>query len=281
MRIFPPGRPELLGQCALHLALAISAFFILLPFWIMLRASVTPQEEMFAGEFWTLPQITFEHYSRVLSEIPIFRYYLNGIFVVSAIFFGQLLICVPAAYALARLRFRGRQMGFWLVLAAMLVPYQVTAIPVFALMSMLGLVNSYSALITPFLASAFGTFLLRQFFLSIPASVFEAARLDGASSFTVMTSIVLPMARPAITTFGILSFVTHWNDYFWPSVMLRNDDYATVPFGIIHFLNQDLGVEYGPQMAAATLTVMPLLLGFLLAQKQFIAGIALTSGQGH
>jgi multiple sugar transport system permease protein len=267
------------GQVILHAMLAIGAVFMLLPFWLMLRTSLTPAAEIFSGSMLSLGHVTLENYRRVFAEVPILRYYLNGMIVVVAIFLGQLLVCIPAAYALARLNFTGRAASFWLVLAAMMVPYQVTAIPVFVLMSALGLVNSLGALILPFLGSAFGVFLLRQFFLSIPSSVFESARLDGATPARILVSIVLPMARPAITTFGIFSFVSHWNDYFWPSFVLRNDAAATVPFGIVQFLNQELGSEYGPQMAAATLTVVPLLIGFLLAQRQFIAGMALSSGQ--
>ncbi|MCZ7463986.1 carbohydrate ABC transporter permease [Rhizobium rhizogenes] len=268
-----------LQQGLTHLALGLGAVFMLLPFWLMLRTSFTPPEEIFRGNLLALPSFTLENYARVFAEVPILRYYFNGILVVVAIFLGQVAVCVPAAYALSRLRFRGKSASLWLVLAAMMVPYQVTAIPIYVLLSQVQLINSYGALILPFLGSAFSVFLLRQFFLSIPQSVFESARLDGASPFRILWHIVFPMARPAITTFGILSFVSHWNDYFWPSFVLRNDYAATVPFGIVRFLDQELGSEYGPQMAAATLTVLPLLIGFLLAQRQFIAGMSMTSGQ--
>lgn len=268
-----------LQQGLTHLALGLGAVFMLLPFWLMLRTSFTPPEEIFRGNLLALPSFTLENYARVFAEVPILRYYSNGILVVVAIFLGQVAVCVPAAYALSRLRFRGKSASLWLVLAAMMVPYQVTAIPIYVLLSQVQLINSYGALILPFLGSAFSVFLLRQFFLSIPQSVFESARLDGASPFRILWHIVFPMARPAITTFGILSFVSHWNDYFWPSFVLRNDYAATVPFGIVRFLDQELGSEYGPQMAAATLTVLPLLIGFLLAQRQFIAGMSMTSGQ--
>lgn len=266
-------------QGAIHLALGLGAVFMLLPFWLMLRTSLTPSDQIFSGNLLALPALTLDNYWQVFAEVPILRYYANGIFVVCAIFIGQLLVCIPAAYALARLRFAGKSVSLWLVLAAMMVPYQVTAIPIYVLLSKVGLINSLGALIVPFIGSAFSVFLLRQFFLSIPQSVFESARLDGASPLRVLTAIVLPMARPAITTFGIFSFVSHWNDYFWPSFVLRNDQAATVPFGIVHFLDQELGSEYGAQMAAATLTVLPLLIGFLLAQKQFIAGMSMNSGQ--
>ncbi|WP_201402019.1 carbohydrate ABC transporter permease [Kaistia sp. 32K] len=267
------------GQLALHGALALGAVFMLLPFWLMLRTSLTAPDDIFSGGMLALSHPTLENYLRVFRDVPVLRYYLNGIVVVVTIFLGQLVVCVPAAYALSRLHFAGRSASLWLVLGAMMVPYQVTAIPVYVILSGLGLINGLGALILPFVGSAFSVFLLRQFFLTIPASVFESARLDGASPLRVLTSIVLPMARPAITTFGIFSFVSHWNDYFWPSFVLRTDAAATVPFGIVRFLDQELGSEYGPQMAAATLTVLPLLIGFLLAQRQFINGMAMNSGQ--
>ncbi|WP_392342094.1 carbohydrate ABC transporter permease (plasmid) [Phaeobacter sp. BS23] len=266
-------------QFALHAALAIGAIFMLLPFWLMLRASFTPEELIFSGNLLTLEAFTFENYVKVFAEVPILRYYLNGIFVVVAILIGQIVICVPAAYALSRLNFKGQDLSLWLVLVAIMVPYHVTAIPVYVMLAQFGLIDTRSALIIPFLGSAFSVFLLRQFFLTIPSSVFDAARLDGAGPFRTLTHVVFPMARPAILTFGIFSFVSHWNDYFWPSFVLRSDHAATVPFGIVKFLDRELGGDYGAQMAAATLTVLPLLIGFLLAQKQFIAGIAMSSGQ--
>ena len=268
-----------LAQSGLHLGLAAGAIFMLLPFWLMIRASFTPEDQIFSGGMILPGELTFENYIRVFAEVPILRYYLNGIFVVVAIFVGQVIVCVPAAYALARLHFKGRELSLLLVLGAVMIPYQITAIPVYVILAQVGLIDTRAALIVPFLANAFGVFLLRQFFLAIPGSVFEAARLDGAGTLDTLLRVVLPMARPALLTFGIFSFVSHWNDYFWPSFVLRSDHAATVPFGIVRFLDAELGSDYGPQMAAATLTVLPLLIGFLFAQKQFIDGIAISAGQ--
>lgn len=266
------------NQIHLHCALALGAVFMALPFWLMLRASLTPEAQMFSGNMLALSTITLDNYARVFAEVPIFRYYLNGLFVVAAIILGQIAICVPAAYALSRLQFAGKELSLWVVLGALMVPYHVTAIPVYVLLSQFGLIDTRSALILPFVGSAFSVFLLRQFFLSIPASVFDAARLDGAGAIRTLTHVVFPLARPAILTFAIFSFVSHWNDYFWPSFVLRSDEAATVPFGIVRFLDRELGDDYGAQMAAATLTVLPLLIGFVIAQRQFVAGIAMSSG---
>ncbi|MGL4236770.1 carbohydrate ABC transporter permease [Tabrizicola sp.] len=266
-------------QIVLHLALTAGAILVLLPFWLMLRTSLTPEERIFEGSLLALSEPTLDNYARVFAEVPVLRYYLNGLIVVGAILIGQIVTCVPAAYALARWRFVGRDLSLWLVLLAIMVPFHATAIPIYVLLAWSGLIDTRGALILPFIGSAFSVFLLRQFFLSLPGSVFDAARLDGAGPMRLLVHVVFPLARPAILTFCLFSFVSHWNDYFWPSFVLRSDHAATVPFGIVRFLDHELGGDFGAQMAAATLTVLPLVLGFLMAQRHFVSGIALASGQ--
>jgi multiple sugar transport system permease protein len=247
---------------------------MLAPFALMLTASFAPPSTTPGA---LIPaDLTLENYRVALRDVPILRYYLNGLMITSLVFIGQVVVAVPAAYALARLRFRGAQLTHWLVLLCLMVPYQITALPVYVMLRQLDLINSPAAMILPFIGSAFGIYLLRQFFLTIPTSVFDAARLDGAGTWSTLLRIVVPMARPALVAFGIFSFVGHWNDYFWPSLMLTNDRWATIPFGIVSFLDTESGADYGPQMATATLAVLPLLLGFLLAQRQFINGVTLT-----
>jgi multiple sugar transport system permease protein len=266
-------------QIMLHLLLMAGAVLVLLPFWLMIRTSLTPEARIFDDPMLILSAPTLDNYVRVFAEVPVWRYYLNGLIVVGAILVGQIVTSVPAAYALARWHFAGRDLSLWLVLLAIMVPFQVTAIPIYVVLAWSGLIGTRAALIVPFLGSAFSVFLLRQFLLGLPRSVFDAARLDGAGPLQLLVHVVFPMARPAILTFCLFSFVSHWNDYFWPSFVLRDDTAATVPFGIVRFLDRELGGEFGAQMAAATLTVLPLVLGFLLAQRFFVAGIALTSGQ--
>jgi len=265
-------------QIALHLGLAAGAGLVLLPFWLMLRTSFTLEARIFDGSL-LLSDPTLENYVRVFAEVPVWRYYLNGLIVVGAILIGQIATCVPAAFALARWHFAGRDLGLWLVLLAIMVPFQATAIPIYVGLAWIGWIDSRGAMILPFVGSAFSVFLLRQFFLSLPSSVFDAARLDGAGPVRMLVNVVFPLARPAILTFCLFSFISHWNDYFWPSFVLRGDRAATVPFGIVSFLDREIGGDFGAQMAAATLTVLPLLFGFLMAQRQFVAGIALASGQ--
>jgi multiple sugar transport system permease protein len=249
---------------------------MLSPFALMVVASLTPPREA-AGAGILPHHITFQNYLTVFRSVPLAHYYLNGLVVVLAIFAGQVVVAIPAAYALARLNFRSHKFLMWVVLLGVMIPYQVTAIPIYLGIVKLGFANSLAALIVPFVGSAFGVFLLRQYMLGIPQSVFDAARLDGAGTFNVIAHIVTPLARPAIIAFGIFSIVGHWNDYFWPSFVLQSTTHATVPFGIVQFINTEAGSQYGPEMAAAVLTVLPLIIGFLLVRRRFVAGIALTS----
>jgi multiple sugar transport system permease protein len=262
------------SELARHLALTVGAVLMLSPFVWMVLTAFKPESQILVGP--VVPrEPTLENFRFVLETVPLWRYYLNGLVVVAVIFVGQLLVCVPAAYALARLRFRGSALGLWTVLGCIMVPAQATALPVYVLLAEVGLLDTRAGLIVPFVGSAFGVFLLRQFFLTIPQSVFDAARLDGAGTFATLVNVVVPMARPAILSFGMFSVVAHWNDFFWPFFTLRTDRAATVPYAIAAFVNVEAGNRYGAQMAAAVLAVLPLVIGFLLAQRQFIHGVAL------
>jgi multiple sugar transport system permease protein len=265
-------------QLTLHALLALGAVVILAPFAWMLSSAFKPEADVFSGSL--IPaHPTLANFEAVLERVPLGRYYLNSVLVCAAIFAAQALVCLPAAYALARLRFRGRELSLWLVLACLMIPPQVTAIPIYLLFSRLGMLDSLASLIVPFAGSAFGIFLLRQFILTIPQSLFDAARLDGVGSLAMVRTVVLPLVKPALTSFAIFSVVTHWNDYFWPSVVLRSTDHATIPYGVVQFATVEAGSQYGAQMAAAVLAIAPLIAGFLFAQRQFIQGVALSGLQ--
>lgn len=269
-------KPHPLTQAGTHLALAVGAIAILTPFVWMLLTAFTPQNQIFRDGL--LPtEFTLANFAEVFQEVPMLRYYLNSLIAATLIFAVQVVVCLPAAYALARLRFRGRALSLWIVLACLMIPTQIVAVPIYLLFSRLRILDTMPSLVLPFISSAFGIFLLRQFILTIPQSVFDAARLDGARSWAMLTRVVFPLVKPALVTFGVFSFVSHWNDYFWPSVVLRSTDNATVPFGIVRFVSFESGTSYGAQMAAALLAIVPLLIGFLIAQRQFIAGFSLTS----
>ena len=194
----------------------------------------------------------------------------------SSIFALQVLVALPAAYALAKLRFRGRDVLFALVLFCILIPPQATAIPVFLLLHKLGILDSYAALVLPFTISVFGIFLMRQFFKTVPDDLIDAARMDGISEFGIVWRVMLPTAIPALTAFGIFSVVAHWNDYFWPLIVLNSEHLQHAAARRRHFRNDEAGTNYGPLMAAAIVIIAPLVIAFLLAQRRFIEGITLT-----
>jgi len=267
------------GQAVRHAVLMITAAFALLPFVWMVSLSLKPPEEIFQPDFhlWPTAFHGVENYRAALTAAPMFRFLLNGLLVCAAIFALQLLVCIPCAYALAKLRFHGRDTFFSAVLVALLLPAQALAIPHFVLLHVFGLLDTYAALILPWAISTFGIFLLRQFFRSIPDEIIHAARLDGLGEFEIIWRIMIPMTVPALAAFGIFSVVAHWNDLFWPLIAVRSAEISTPALGILLFRDDEAGQFLGPLMAGAVIIVAPLLLAFLIAQRRFIDGLAVTT----
>ncbi|MFT6301845.1 MAG: multiple sugar transport system permease protein [Granulosicoccus sp.] len=217
------------------------------------------------------------NYTKAFTEAPLLRYLLNGVIVTASIFFLQVLVALPAAYALAKLKFWGRDFVFGLVLFCLLIPVHAIALPLYIILSKLGLTNTYAALVIPWTISAFGIFLMRQFFMTVPDDLIDAARMDGLSELAIVWRVMLPTAVPALLAFAIFSVVAHWNDYFWPRLVVTgNRDLFTPPLGLREFKGDGDGSYFGPMMATATVIVTPLLVAFLLAQRRFIAGITLS-----
>ena len=255
--------------------LLAGAFIAVLPFLWMLSLSLKGPEEIFTPTVDLLPSgFRWENYAAALTRTNLPLYLLNGAIVCAGILVFQLLFAVPCAYALAQRRFRGRGFVFALVLAGLLVPFHVTAIPLFLGLAELRLIDTYTALIVPFVASVFGIFLFRQAFAAMPAGLFEAARVDGLSEGAIAWRIAFPLALPQATAFGIFSVVAHWNDLFWPPIATTSPDLATPPRGILYFRDREAGSDVGPLMAATVLVVAPMVAGFLLAQRRFIQGLA-------
>jgi len=266
------------ARFARHAVLVVTSGLMLLPFVWMVSLSLKPPEEIFSSA-WRLWPSTFygaENYRAALAAVPLVRYLVNGVLVCAAIFALQILVNLPCAYALAKLRFRGRNTVFAAVLVGLLIPPQVLAIPLFVLFYAVGILDTYAALILPWTISVFGIFLMRQFFRTVPDDLIQAARLDGLSEFSIVWRVMMPVARPALVAFGIFSVVAHWNDLFWPLVVVHSEQLATPPLGALHFLNEEAGSDYGPLMAGSVLITAPLMLAFLFAQRRFIDGITLT-----
>ena len=297
-----------LSQALKHAALIVGALIVILPFYAMLSYSFkSPHEiETNTGGFFgsqepmvdewcvkantpsgvlpsdelkqscTKTPVAFNYVS-AFTKAPLVRYLLNGVFVTASIFLIQVLVALPCAYALAKLKFWGRDAVFMLVLFCLLIPVHAIALPLYIMLSKVGLINSYAALIIPWTISVFGIFLMRQFFMTIPDDLIDAARIDVMSEFSIVWKVMLPCAVPALMAFAIFSVVAHWNDYFWPRIAVTSDrNYFTPPLGLRAFKGDSDGDVYGPMMATATIIVTPLIVAFLLAQRKFIEGITLS-----
>ncbi|WP_143957894.1 carbohydrate ABC transporter permease [Rhodoligotrophos appendicifer] len=262
--------------------LGLGAAAFLFPFVWMVAFSIKPTSEIFTGSLNLLPSSLegLANYTRALDMQPLMLFVANGLFVCAAILFFQILFAAPCAYALAKLRFRGREALFGLVLFGLLIPIQITSLPIYLMFSGVKILDSYTALIAPFTASVFGIFLFRQFFKTVPDDLINAARLDGLSEIDIVLRVVLPLTAPAATAFGIFSVVAHWNDLFWPLIVTRSQALYTPPLGILGFRSAEAGDSYGELMAATVIITAPLVLAFLMAQRRFIEGISMGALKG-
>ncbi|NYG45471.1 multiple sugar transport system permease protein [Bradyrhizobium sp. IAR9] len=258
-----------------HAVLLVTGALILVPFVWMLSLSIKTPGEIFRASFsfWPAQFYGVENYTKALTTAPLLRYMGNGLIVCALVLALQIIVCAPCAYALAKLRFPGRDLLFGMVLISLLLPYQVLSMPLFILGYQIGILDTYAALVFPYVVSPFGIFLFRQFFKTIPDDVVHAARLDGLSELAIVWRIMVPMALPAIIAFSIFSVVSHWNDLFWPLIAVRSENLMPPPLGIMAFKNEEAGNDYGPLMAAATLVVLPLIIAFIVAQKWFVEGL--------
>ncbi|KKW67647.1 sugar ABC transporter permease [Lampropedia cohaerens] len=269
---------RLVARAIPWLLLIAGAIFTLLPFYWMVLTSLRPPAEIFNVSLWPIPQefAGGQNYAKAASVVPMARLMLNGVIVCAGILLVQILTAVPAAYALAKLRFPGQRLFLALVIAALCVPMQALALPLYVGLAQAKLLNTYFALMAPFLLSVFAIFLLRQSFRSYPDEIIEAARLDGFSELEICWSLVLRAALPALAAFAVFSIVAHWNDLYWPMIVVTDIEYATPPLGMLFFSDAESGADYGALMAGATMITAPMVLCFLLARRQFIAGITMT-----
>jgi multiple sugar transport system permease protein len=279
-----------LGSSGLTLGAALLAVLMVFPFFWMVTSSLKPQQELFRMPPTLLPsQWLFGNYGEAWEAARFSRYFGNSIFVTLSGTLLTLAVSAMAAYALAKLEFRSRELIFWLIIASQMIPGIVTLIPSFLIVKNMplaggnnlfgsgghGWLNSYEALIVPGIAAAFGVFLLRQFFQSVPNELLFAARVDGCDEFRIFRSIVLPLAKPALATLAIFTFQGYWNDFVWPLVVTTDDTVRTVQLGLTVF-RQRFTTEWGPLMAGVTIATLPMVLVFLSAQRYFVSGIALT-----
>jgi multiple sugar transport system permease protein len=253
---------------------------MLLPFLWMVSTALMGEQEVYRFPPKFLPSHwRWSNFTEALTMQPFGRFFVNSIIVALASVAGQLLFCSMAAYAFARLRFRWRDRLFAFYLGTMMIPAIVTMIPAFLLITTFGWMNTYQALITPGLSSVWGIFLLRQFFQSIPRDLEDAARIDGASEFTIFVKIVLPLSKPALATLAVFAFLGSWKDFLWPLLVTNRMDMRTLEVGIASFSGM-YQTDWPHQMAAAVVVMLPLVFVFFLAQRYFVRGITMTGMKG-
>jgi multiple sugar transport system permease protein len=277
--IAAPERPDLairLLRITTFLVLCLVAFVILLPFIWTLLTSLKLEADIVRFPPQLFPRsFTFHHYVDIWHRIPFARLFLNTLIFAGGVTIISLIFDSMTAYALARLHFPGRDVLFLLVLVTMMLPFQVTLIPLFSLLSDLNWINTHQGLIVPRATNAFGIFFLRQFFLSIPRDLEDAARIDGASEFRIYRQMILPLAVPALLTLGLFHFMYNWNDLLWPLIVTTETSMQTLPAGLALFMGEHV-VEYGLLMAGSILALLPMIVMFLMIQKKFVEGIATT-----
>ncbi len=272
-----PSFRQRLGTGLTYLLLLGGAAIMLVPFMWMVSTSLKANEFVLTMPPQFIPQpATLDSYRRLFDLFPIGRMFVNSLFVALAVALGQLVTCSMAAYAFSRMQFRGRDALFLVYLATLMIPFQVTITPLFILMSRLGWINTYQGLILPGVFSAFGTFLLRQAFLSITVEYEESAVLDGANPFTIYWRIILPLAKPALATLGVFAFMSSWNSFLWPLFVVRDELLMTLPVGLATLHGSWL-TEWNLVMAGTLITVVPMAIVYLFGQKYLVRGFV-TSG---
>lgn len=271
------------ARVLLYLLITVASILFIVPVAWMLVMSILPEHEIFQPVPHWIPQeptlYNFQELFKRVEEAPVLRWFGNSVLVASIGTFSYLLLSSMAAYAFSRLQFPGRNILFFIVLSTLIIPGQVTIIPVFLLLQKLNWFNTYYALIVPGLAGAFGVFLLRQFFLTIPKELEEAALMDGCGRAGIYWRIILPLSKPALATLGIFSFLGSWNDFMLPLIATSEIEMRTLPVGLTIFLGR-YSMQYGLVMATAVIATLPVLIMFLLFQRHIIRGVVLTGLKG-
>lgn len=273
-------KPKVWKKVWAHVALLALAVIFVAPFYWLVVTSLKTDRQVFDTATWYPHPVMWSNYTRALNYIPFGRYTLNTLLVCGVSVLGTVVSCAMVAYSFARIPWKGRDTLFVIVLATLMLPGQVTLIPVFMIYKWLGWVGSYKPLVVPaFFGSAFFIFMLRQFFRTIPQELSESARMDGATEFGIFSRIILPLSRPALATVALLTFIGAWTDFMGPLLYLNDPAKYTLSLGLQQFVSQH-GAEWSMLMAASTVMALPIIVLYFLAQKTFIEGITLTGIKG-
>lgn len=269
------------GKTISYTGLTVMALLMILPFVYMLSTALKPEDEIFntAGAL-VGSRLAWENFSKAWTYVPFNRFFLNTLLVASSVTALTVTTSSLAGYAFARLRFPGRDILFYLYLGTLMIPAQVVVIPQYIMMNAFKWVDTYQALIVPAAFTAFGTFMLRQFFMSIPFELEDAARIDGCSRFGTFARIILPLSKPALASLAIFSFVGQWNSFFWPLIIINTDEMKTISVGLKMFQGV-YGTEWHLMMAGSAIVVIPTIIVFVLFQRHLVEGIAMTGMGGR
>lgn len=261
----------------LYVVLTLGLVAMVMPFvWMILGSFKTNAEiRQYPTNFWPIDP-TLDNYTQLFGRLDFATFFTNSIIVAFFVTLGNIVFSSMVGYALAKLEFRGKRLLFVLVLGTLMVPGVVTFVPLFVLTANLGLVNSYPGLILPFLITPLGVFLMRQFMLSLPDDIIEAARIDGAGEWRIFLGVIMPLCGPAVATLTILTFLASWNNFLWPLVVATTEDKYTLPVALALYSVGQNAAQYGLMMAGAVVVVVPVLLLFVVLQRYFVQGIALT-----
>ncbi|MCX7796328.1 MAG: carbohydrate ABC transporter permease [bacterium] len=271
-------KSRLVKKILIHSTLFTLSILIAIPFIWMISTSFKNIEEVLSlPPTWIPKRWVFRNYLDAVRFVPLGRFFLNSVVVSSITVISQLTVCSMSAYAFSILKFKGRDILFFILLSTMAIPGEITLIPTFLLIRNIGWMNTYQGIVAPSLVSVFGIFLLRQFFMGIPKELEEAGRIDGITDFGLLIKIILPLSKPALATLSLFAFLDSWNSYMWPLIVTNRIEMRLVQVGLRYFINDELGNNWGGLMAISTLIIIPTLIVFLLSQRYFIEGIK-TSG---
>jgi multiple sugar transport system permease protein len=267
-----------IGNTLRYILLAAIAVLMVGPFvWMVATSLMEPQDIFRIPARWIPDRFDLRNYSAIMEVLPLGTLLLNSFTIAVAATIGQVLSCTLAAYAFTRMTFRGNTTLYFILLATMMIPAQVTMIPTFLIMKAAGFIDTLYALIVPaFFGGAFGTFLMRQFFTSIPKDLDDAARMDGCGRFRILWSIYLPLSRPALVTLGLFTFMTYWNDLLGPVIYLSSTEHATLTMGLASLQSGTMLARYDLLMAGSVLSVLPILVLLIVGQQWFVKGVATT-----
>lgn len=260
--------------------LLVSAMAAVIPlYWMVVTALQQPTLTVTFPPEWFPKNPTLFNFQRFLQRPYVWRWTLNSVIVATTVTVAQLLVCVMAGYSFAKKEFPGRDLFFWMYVGSMMVPSQVTLVPLYITMSKLGFINTYKGLILPAVAGPFGVFLMKQFMSSLPTELIEAAKIDGCSEWGTFTKIILPLSKPGLAVLGIFTFVGQWNEFTWPLIITNSAAMRTLPIGLT-LLQEEVPMQYGLLMAGATFAAIPMLVIFFSFQRYFLKGVTVGALKG-